>query len=98
MASAARRSLPAGISRAIGAGWERPRHRKDECDKHSFPGQFFDKKGGVAPSPAPYDPDSRAHQGEFPRRTAGIALTVLAQAVAKGGVGLVASEKRGRRA
>ena len=45
------RSLPAGI---IGRRWrrrERPPGRKEECDRHALPEQFFDKERGVAPSP-----------------------------------------------
>ena len=76
-----------------------PWHGREECDKHSPPGQFFDRKRWVAPSPAPYDPELRGQRGEFPRGTTGIAFTGLAQAVAKRGVGLVAYEtcpRRGR--
>ena len=70
--------LPAGISRAAGAGWERP------------PGQFFDTKRGVAPNPAPYDPELLGQRGEFATGTTGIVSAGMAQAVAKGGVALVA--------
>ena len=38
------------------------------------PGPFFDTKGGVAPSPAPYDPDFGGQRGGFPRGTTGSAL------------------------
>ena len=57
----------------------------------------FDSETGVTPSPSPYDTEWRDRRGEPPRGTMGIVLTVLAQAVAKGGVGLVASEERPRR-
>ncbi len=80
-------SLPAGINRAGGAGWERPPAAGGECDKHSLPGRFFDTKRGVAPSPSPYDPELRGRRGEFPRGTTGIAFM---------GTG-TSSRKRGRR-
>ena len=74
MVTAARNSLPAGISRAAGAGWERPHGPGGVCDKHSITGQFFDKKRGVAPSPDP-DPDvHRSPSTIAPERT-GIVLT-----------------------
>ena len=47
------RSLPAGISRAAGAGCKRPPARKGRVRRALPSGQFFDKERGVACSPHP---------------------------------------------
>ena len=42
-------AFPQGRLATDGGDGSDPRHGKEECDKHSLPGQFFDKERGVAP-------------------------------------------------
>ncbi len=85
-------SLPAGISRAVGAGWERPPAPGGECDEHSITGQFFDKKGGVAPSPDP-DPDIHRSPSTIATERTGIVLTGTRISTNIRGVRLLAYER-----
>ena len=44
-------SLPAGISRAVGAGWERPPAREESAISTPRWGSFSTRKGGSLPAP-----------------------------------------------
>ncbi len=82
-------SLPAGITRAAGAGCKRPPAPGGEWDKHSTTGPFFATKGGVACSPDP-DPARQGRRSAIATGRTGSRPRGGAKALAKGGVALVA--------
>ncbi len=85
-------SLPAGITRAGGAGCKRPQAPAGEWNKHSTTGPFFATKGGVACSPDP-DPARQGRRSASATGRTGSCPRGGAKALAKGGVALVASER-----
>ena len=77
-------SLPAGITRAGGAGCKRPPALGGECDEHSTTGPFFATKGGGACSPDP-DPERQGRRSAIATGRTGIASTGTRKSPSKRG-------------
>ncbi len=85
-------SLPAGITRAGGAGCKRPPAPGGEWNNHSTTGPFSARNGGVACSPDP-DPAWQGRRSAIATGRTGSCPRGGAKALAEGGVGSVAYER-----